>query len=124
MSGRILVVEDNAANRRLLHDLLEHRGHTVLEAETVDQGRAALRDAAVDLIVMDIQLPGGGGERLLREIREEPRLAALPVIAVTALAMQGDRDRFLRAGFDAYISKPIDVRRFGPEIESFLKRGG
>lgn len=73
---------------------------------------------------MDIGLPGGGGELLLREIRQDPRLADLPVIAVTAQALPGDRERLLGAGFDGYFSKPIDTRTFGGEIEAFLRTKG
>ncbi len=73
-------------------------------------------------MLLDIGLPGGGGEKLLAEIRADPRLAVLPVVAVTALAMSGDRERLLRAGFDGYLSKPIDVHTFGADVESFLRR--
>jgi CheY-like chemotaxis protein len=120
----ILLVEDNVLNRRLAEVALLARGHLVLQADSVDAARAALDRQVPDIILMDIQLPGGGGELLMREIRGQPARAHLPIIAVTALAMQGDRERLLGAGFDGYISKPIDVRTFGPEIESFAARTG
>lgn len=122
--ARILVVEDNPLNRRLVQAILVHRGHEVLEATTVDEGLAAARARPPDVAVIDIQLPGGGGERLLREIRATPALARLPCVAVTAFAMHGDRERLLAAGFDAYVSKPIDTAAFGPLVESFLPGRG
>ena len=125
MKARILIVEDHALNRRLLRVLLESRGHMVLEAATCEEARAGFRDAAPDLVLMDIQIPGCDGEILLREIRGDPALAGLKVIAVTASAMRGDRERFLAMGFDDYLSKPIDTRKFGPDIEAHLvEKGG
>lgn len=120
----ILLVEDNLLNRRLAEVTLLARGHLVLQADSVDAARASLDRQMPDIILMDIELPGGGGELLMREIRGQPARAHLPIIAVTALAMQGDRERLLEAGFDGYISKPIDVRTFGREIESFAARTG
>jgi len=118
---RILVVEDNALNLRLIRDLLELNGHEVVEAINVDEGRIELERAAPDGVLLDIGIPGGGGETLLREIRRHPKLAALPVIAVTAFAMQGDRERLLNAGFNAYVSKPINTYTFVRDIEIVLK---
>ncbi|MBI5514960.1 MAG: response regulator [Deltaproteobacteria bacterium] len=116
---RVLVVEDNALNRQLVRDVLELRGHEVLEAEDVPTGLALALEAVPDVAVLDIQLPGGGGEALARALRREPRLRRLPLLAVTAYAMPGDRERFLAAGFDGYLSKPIDTRAFGPTVEAF-----
>lgn len=126
MGARILVVEDHPLNRKLVRDILEHRGHEIIEATSVAEGRERLREARPDLVLLDVHMPGGGGEILLAEIRSspDPALARLPVLAVTALAMRGDRERLLRAGFDGYFSKPIDTRRFGPEVEAFLPTGG
>ncbi|HEY3175259.1 MAG TPA: response regulator [Candidatus Polarisedimenticolia bacterium] len=124
MSARILVVEDNTLNRQLVRDVLEYRGHEVLEAASVQEGRTRLRDGAPDLVLMDLQIPGGGGELLLKEIRMDPALSSLFVVALTAFAMEGDRERILERGFDAYVSKPIDVRTFGAQIESYLNRKG
>lgn len=117
----ILLVEDNAMNRRLARDVLQHRGHEVTEAGNVDEGRAELLRSSPDLVLLDIQIPGGGGELLLREIRKNPSTAKLPVIAVTAFAMAGDRERLLAVGFDGYLSKPIDTRTFGPEVEAIAE---
>jgi CheY-like chemotaxis protein len=119
--AKILIVEDNPLNLRLLCEVLEHRGHSVDIAMSVAQARERLRDAPPDLLLLDIQIPGGGGEQLLREIKADPCCVGLPVIAVTALAMAGDRQRLIDAGFDGYFSKPIDTRAFGPAIEAYLK---
>ena len=120
MKARILIVEDHALNRRLARFVLESRGHVVLEAATCEEARAMFRGAAPDLVLMDIQMPDCDGEALLREIRGNPALAGLKVIAVTASAMRGDQQRFLAMGFDDYISKPIDTRTFGQDIEAHL----
>lgn len=118
---RVLVVEDNALNRRLVQALLERRLHIVIEAGSVDEGRRRLREGRPDVAILDIHIPGGGGELLLMEIRGDPALASLPCIAVTASAMQGDRERFLAAGFDGYLSKPIDTKTFCDDVEAFAR---
>jgi len=119
--ARILVVEDNSLNRQLVHDILALRGHAVVEAATVDEARALLARERPDLLLLDVQIPGGGGEAVIREVRQRPELAHLPIIAVTSLAMPGDRERLLSIGFQGYLSKPIDTRTFGAAIESYLK---
>jgi two-component system cell cycle response regulator DivK len=116
---RILLVEDNPLNRKLARDVLEYRGHEVVEAVDVAQGWAAVQGSVVDVVLLDVQIPGGGGEVLLRRIRGAPEVAALPVVAVTAFAMEGDRERFLAMGFDGYLSKPIETRTFAAKVESF-----
>ncbi|MDB4983244.1 MAG: response regulator receiver protein [Myxococcales bacterium] len=118
--ARILVVEDNPLNRLLVHDILELRGHTVVEAATVDEARAALDREPPELLLLDVQIPGGGGEAVIREVRRRPQLAHLPIVAVTSLAMPGDRERLLGIGFQGYLSKPIDTRTFGAAVESYL----
>lgn len=124
MSLRILVVEDNVMNMKLFRAILEHGGHLVMAAIDVDQGRQWLQEHTPDVALLDIQVPGGGGEALLLEMRASERLRHLPVAAVTASAMQGDRERLLAAGFDAYISKPIDTRMFARMIEDLAARVG
>ena len=119
--ARILVVEDNPLNRLLVHDILELRGHAVVEAATVDEARALLERERPDLLLLDVQIPGGGGEAVIREVRGRAELADLPIVAVTSLAMPGDRERLLSIGFQGYLSKPIDTRTFGPAVESYLK---
>jgi CheY-like chemotaxis protein len=120
----ILVVEDNALNRLLVHDLLELRGHHVIEAATVEEARRALDAGRPDLMLLDVQIPGGGAEAIIRDARRRPGFEAIPMVAVTSLAMPGDRERLLGSGFQGYLSKPIDTRTFGAVIESFLERGG
>ena len=119
--ARILIVEDNPLNRLLIRDILALRGHDVIEAATVDEARAALAAETPDLLLLDVQIPGGGGEAVIREVRARPDLAGLPIVAVTSLAMPGDRERLLSIGFQGYLSKPIDTRTFGAAIESYLK---
>jgi len=116
--ARILVVEDDLWSRRLVFELLVSRGHDVLCAAGVVDGRAQLDSVRFDAVLLDINIPGGGGELLLQEIREYN--AIMPVIAFTASTMAGDRERFLAEGFTAHLSKPIDVRSFAATVESYL----
>jgi CheY-like chemotaxis protein len=118
--ARVLIVEDNALNRLLLHDLLELRGHEVVEAATVDEARRALDAGRLDLLLLDVQIPGGGAEAVIRHARARADFAEIPIVAVTSLAMPGDRERLLGSGFQGYLSKPIDTRTFGATVESFL----
>ena len=120
--ARILVVEDDLWSRRLVFELLMMRGHDVLCAAGVSDGRAQLDSVRFDAVLLDINIPGGGGEILLREIREYN--AVIPVIAFTASTMAGDRERFLSEGFTGHISKPIDVKSFGETVESYLMAPG
>jgi two-component system cell cycle response regulator DivK len=122
-AARILIVEDNALNRLLIHDLLELRGHEVVEAATVDEALAVLEAKRPDLLLLDVQIPGGGAEAIIREVHRRPELADLPTVAVTSLAMPGDRERLLGIGFQGYLSKPIDTRTFGAAIETYLEPG-
>ena len=123
--ARVLVVEDDPWSRRIVCELLHMRGHDVCAADHVDDARELLA-GGVQLVLLDIHVPGGGGEQLLYEIRRDPdpSRAALPVIALTASAMRGDRERFLRMGFTAYMSKPIDVASFGETVERFVAERG
>jgi CheY-like chemotaxis protein len=119
--ARILIVEDDVLNRLLIHDILELRGHQVFEAATVDEARTALNANRPDLLLLDVQIPGGGAEAVIREVHARRELADLPIVAVTSLAMPGDRERLLSTGFHGYLSKPIDTRTFGAAIESYLR---
>lgn len=101
-----------------MFELLVLRGHDVLCAAGVGDGRAQLDSVKFDAVLLDINIPGGGGEVLLREIREYN--SVMPVIAFTASAMAGDRERFLAEGFTGHISKPIDVKSFGETVEGYL----
>jgi len=120
--AKVLVVEDDPWSQRIVCELLEMRGHEVLAASDVAAARAALAKQP-QVVLLDIHIPGGGGELLLAEIRASETYARLPVIALTASAMSGDRERFLRQGFTAYMSKPIDVKSFGPTIENYVQEG-
>lgn len=124
MAGEIiLIVEDNEKNLKLVRDILQFRGYSVLEARTVADGVALARSRLPSLILMDIQLPDGDGVTALRRLREEPRTAPIPVVAVTAFAMKDDRQRFLEAGFDGYLVKPINVREFPEQVRRFCEQG-
>ena len=110
MPGRqILVVEDNERNMKLVRELLEATGYRAIEAATGSQALDLARERRPDLVLMDIRLPDIDGVEALSRLRADDRTASIPVLAVTAQAMQGDRERCLAAGFDGYLSKPIDV---------------
>jgi two-component system cell cycle response regulator DivK len=110
MAGeRILVVEDNAMNMKLFRDVLVAKGFRALEATTGGEAVDVAVEHAPDLVLMDIQLPDADGVDVLRRLRTDDRTADIPVLAVTAQAMHGDRERFLAAGFDGYVSKPVNI---------------
>lgn len=111
MAGeRILVVEDNEMNMKLFRDVLVAKGYRALEATTGGEAIAVAIEHAPDLVLMDIQLPDLDGVEALRRLRTDERTATIPVLALTAQAMRGDRERFLAEGFDGYVSKPVNVR--------------
>jgi len=118
--AQILVIEDNPANLELMAYLLVSFGHVVATADHGESGIATARRQRPDLIVCDVQLPGLDGYAVVRALKQEPSLSAIPVVAVTALAMVGDREKGLAIGFDGYIAKPIDPERFVGQIERFL----
>jgi two-component system cell cycle response regulator DivK len=107
--GRILIVEDNERNMKLFRDVLGAAGYETLEAASGEAAITVAAEQTPDLVLMDIQLPDIDGREALSRLRADERTAAVPVLAVTAQAMQGDRERFLAAGFDGYLSKPVDV---------------
>ena len=107
MASRILLVEDNALNRDMLARRLTRRGFTVLLAEDGAEGVAAARREAPDLVLMDMSLPVLDGWAAARQLKADPGTRGVPVIALTAHAMAGDRETYLAAGFDAYVTKPI-----------------
>jgi two-component system cell cycle response regulator DivK len=123
-SERILVVEDDASSQLLLQDVLELAGYRVSLASTVEEARARLGAEVVALVLVDMRIPGGGGEALLREMRRTPSWNDVPVVAVTAFAMAGDRERILNLGFDGYVSKPIDALRFADDVGAYMPGGG
>ncbi len=110
MAGeQILVVEDNGKSMKLFRDVLRATGYRTLEATTGGQAVDLASEHGPDLVLMDIRLPDFDGVEALGRLRADERTAAIPVLALTAQAMEGDRDRFLAAGFDGYISKPVNV---------------
>ena len=119
----ILVVEDNPANMTLVVFLLESVGHTVLTAKDAEAGLTLARTDAPDLILMDIQLPGMDGLEATALLKHDEATRAIPVIALTALAMKGDEERIRAAGCDGYIAKPIAYQEFLDTIEARLAVG-
>lgn len=124
MAGeRILVVEDNEKNMKLFRDVLEATGYLPLEASSGGEAVALAAEAGPALVLMDIQLPDMDGTEALRRLRGDEQTAGIPVLALTAQAMQGDRERFLAAGFDGYLSKPVDVTELVATVSRYCDRG-
>jgi two-component system cell cycle response regulator DivK len=120
--SRILVVEDNERNLKLVRDVLQFAGYEVISARSGEQGVALAREQAPDLVLMDLQLPAMDGTEALRILRDDPLTREIPIVAVTAFAMKDDRERALDAGFDSYLEKPISVRAFPELVRGFLDR--
>ena len=121
----VLIVEDNAQNLKLARDLLQVNGYRTLEAETGEDGVRLAGSHSPDLVVMDIHLPGISGIEALARLRAVPATRTIPVIAFTASVMPQDRSDILAAGFDAFVSKPINLEVFLGAIRAALaKRGG
>jgi two-component system cell cycle response regulator DivK len=118
----ILIVEDNDKNMKLLRDVLGASGHTTLEAGSGEDGIRLARERQPDLVLMDIQLPGMNGIEALRVLRADPKTATIPIVAVTASVMQQDRKQFTEAGFNGFISKPINLREFRQAVTDILAR--
>ena len=119
----ILIVEDNEKNMKLVRDILRHKGHATLEATTGEDGvRLALQHVPA-LILMDIQLPDIDGIEALRRIREHAALDATPVVAVSASVMPDDQQKIVSSGFDAFITKPINLKQFQDTVQHFLAGG-
>lgn len=117
----ILIVDDNEMNLKLLQMLLVRRGYQVETASGGEEARARVRELRPRLVLMDVQLPEVDGLQLTREIKQDPELRHIPVVAVTSYAMKGDREKALAAGCDGYITKPIDTRAMRLEVERHLK---
>jgi two-component system cell cycle response regulator DivK len=115
MAEKILVIEDNGQNRELMSQILIHRGYDLLEADNGLKGIEMARAHMPALILLDIQMPVMNGFMVIRELRNDVELRKIKVIAVTSFAMRGDREKALEAGFDEYVTKPIDTRTF-PEL--------
>jgi two-component system, cell cycle response regulator DivK len=123
MAGElILVVEDNEKNRKLVRDVLTFKGYSIVEADNGEDGVRLAGERLPKLILMDIQLPGIDGIEALRRIRANETTRAIPIIAVTASAMDRDRQQIMAAGFDGYQSKPLNVKEFMAAVEAILAR--
>jgi two-component system cell cycle response regulator DivK len=120
MSPKILVVEDNERNRKLVRTILEFRGYEVVECDDGEPSLELARAHRPVLVLMDIQLPRMNGVEALRRLRADPDTRAIPVVAVTASVTPSERERVASAGFNGYISKPIDVATFGPMIDKAM----
>ena len=114
----VLYIEDNFHNRRIVNKILSSRGYTVAEAEDGLSGLEMVRDMKPPLVLLDIGLPGMDGLEVVGHIRSDAELRTIPVIALTASAMRGDRERFLEAGCDGYLSKPIHVMELLKIVET------
>jgi two-component system, cell cycle response regulator DivK len=119
-AGKILVADDSEPSRELIREVLEMSDYEVIEAADGAEALCRIRDSAPDLVLMDIQMPRMDGYAVLRQVRQDRQLVSLPVVALTAFAMQGDRERALNAGFDGYITKPVDIAALRCEIRRFL----
>lgn len=116
----ILIVEDNPKNLKLIRDVLQFFGYTTVEAESGEAGVALARERQPALILMDVQLPGMDGRAATKILKTDASTRHIPIIALTAFAMKGDRERFLDGGFDGYISKPINIKEIPKMVESCL----
>ena len=121
--ARVLIVDDNALNIELVRFVLEAAGFEVASAPDADTALAQIGAFEPAVVLMDIQLPGMSGLTLTRQIKADPALRHLVVVAHTAYAMKGDAARLLAAGCDGYLAKPIDVRTFGADVRSLLQTG-
>ncbi len=120
MNAQILVVEDNAANMKLFSIMLRKAGHEVLQAYDAEEAIALAREHHPDLILMDIQLPGMDGLAATRILKDDESTRHILIVALTALAMKGDKERIIAAGCDAYIAKPIQYKTFVEELGRLL----
>ncbi len=119
---RILIVDDKATSRELLRTVLEKNGYAISEAADGGQAIEKARAESPDLILLDLQMPVRNGYEVLHELRQDPRYAALPIIALTASAMQGDREKALAAGFTAYLTKPVTLAHLRDEVQRLLSK--
>jgi len=117
----VLLVEDNPRNLKLARDVLEHAGFAVITAMSGEEALPAARAAVPDVILMDLQLPGIDGHAALSQLRADPVTAGIPVVALSAFAMQADRDRAIGSGFDGYLMKPISVREFPGQVRGHAR---
>lgn len=117
----ILIVDDNENNRKLARDVLEFAGFGTVEAKGGIEGVALTQEHLPGLVLMDIRMPDLSGTEALKRLRDDPRTAAIPIVALTSSTMRGDEERFLAEGFDGYLAKPISVREFPDQVRSYLR---
>jgi two-component system cell cycle response regulator DivK len=122
MGRVILIVEDDPKNLKLIRDLLQIRGYTTLEATDGKQGVDMARAKMPDLILMDIQMPVMDGFEAISILKADPVTKSIPIIALTAFAMQGDREKCMEAGCNDYITKPLDTRAFVTKVKEYLEK--
>ncbi len=121
MDELVLIVDDNAKNLKLARDVLQFGGFKTLEAATGHLGLSLAREHLPDVILMDIRLPDIDGIEALSRLKGAGATDSIPVVALTSLAMKGDRERILAAGFDGYLEKPISVRAFPEQVRGFCR---
>jgi two-component system, cell cycle response regulator DivK len=122
--AQVLLVEDNEKNMKLFRDVLRAAGYSTLEATTGRRGVEVAIEHEPDLVLMDVQLPDIDGVEALGRLRADERTASIPVLALTAQAMLGDRERFLAVGFDGYVSKPVDIVALVDTVNVILESRG
>jgi two-component system cell cycle response regulator DivK len=119
----ILIVEDNEKNLKLVRDVLRVKGYETVDAGTAEDGLVIAREKNPDLVLMDIQLPGMSGIDALKALRADPATAAIPVVAITASVMQTDRQQIVRAGFDGFIEKPVNLKNLLDTVQQAVRKG-
>ena len=120
MAKKILIVDDNENNRLLMSDILEYRGYEMLQAEDGTKGISMAAKLKPDLILLDMQMPGIDGFAAVEILKNDPLTRDIKIIAVTSLAMKGDREKIMALGVDDYIAKPIDTRQFPLLVEKYI----
>jgi two-component system cell cycle response regulator DivK len=120
MSKKVLIVEDNELNMKLFSDLLEAHGYLPIKTKSGVEAVSLARDHMPDLILMDIQLPEVSGLQVTQWLKDDPKLAHIPVVAITAFAMKGDEEKIRQGGCEAYLSKPISVVKFLETVRNFI----
>jgi CheY-like chemotaxis protein len=123
MAKKILIIEDNDKNMMLFRDILTYHGYAVIEAKDGESGIRSAKENHPDLILMDIQLPVIDGFTAVRILKNDPVTKNIKIVGITSYAMSGDREKIMAAGFDGYISKPMDTREFPKTIARYLETG-
>ena len=118
---QILIIEDNVKNLKLVRDVLQFHGYSTLEAETGEAGVALARERLPALILMDVQLPGMDGRAALKTLKADATTRHIPIIALTAFAMKGDKESLRTEGFDDYMAKPVDIKELPKLVERYLR---